>query len=302
MANLILTPEWVEGIYQLETSDPVMGGPDGIDNRQAKQLGNRTAYLKAEVEKRAPTHNPNFTGTPKAPTPEQSVNDTTLATTAYVKAAIAALVGSAPAALDTLAEIAVALGSDGNLKNTLLTELSKKVNKAGDTMTGPLIIDHISSILLGKRNGILKYGIGLRNTTSDDLVLVRYRNGVPDWNSDTYLELLEERVTSNRPFYERGNKLNSISVIKGVVGNGSILPLPSGYNESQCHWIVSMSEDVALDRIENTNTGYTKTECYVGDNRRVVARVYSKAGANTDSATGKKFDNSRANYLVIGVK
>lgn len=35
MANLTLTREWVENIYQLETSDPVMGGPDGIDNRQA---------------------------------------------------------------------------------------------------------------------------------------------------------------------------------------------------------------------------------------------------------------------------
>ena len=39
MANLTLTRQWVENIYQLETSDPVMGGPDGIDNRQAKELG-----------------------------------------------------------------------------------------------------------------------------------------------------------------------------------------------------------------------------------------------------------------------
>lgn len=46
MANLQENEVWVEGIYQLETTDPVMGGPDGIDNVQAKQLGSRTKYLK----------------------------------------------------------------------------------------------------------------------------------------------------------------------------------------------------------------------------------------------------------------
>lgn len=46
MANLQETDVWVDGIYQLETTDPVMGGPDGIDNVQAKQLGSRTKYLK----------------------------------------------------------------------------------------------------------------------------------------------------------------------------------------------------------------------------------------------------------------
>ena len=50
MANLNETAQWEPGIYQLETSDPVMGGPDGIDNRQAKQLANRTLWLKNQTE------------------------------------------------------------------------------------------------------------------------------------------------------------------------------------------------------------------------------------------------------------
>ncbi|HFC6389971.1 TPA: pyocin knob domain-containing protein, partial [Neisseria lactamica] len=50
MANLNETAQWETGIYQLETSDPVMGGPDGIDNRQAKQLANRTLWLKNQTE------------------------------------------------------------------------------------------------------------------------------------------------------------------------------------------------------------------------------------------------------------
>lgn len=46
MANLTETAAWEGGIYQIETTDPVVGGPDGISNIQAKQLANRTKYLK----------------------------------------------------------------------------------------------------------------------------------------------------------------------------------------------------------------------------------------------------------------
>lgn len=50
MTNLKETAQWEDGIYQLETSDPVLGGPDGIDNLQARQLANRTGYLKGKIE------------------------------------------------------------------------------------------------------------------------------------------------------------------------------------------------------------------------------------------------------------
>lgn len=51
MANIteeLNNPQWAEGIYQLETTDPVLGGPNGIANRQAKELAARTQYLKKE--------------------------------------------------------------------------------------------------------------------------------------------------------------------------------------------------------------------------------------------------------------
>ena len=135
MANLTLTRQWVENIYQLETSDPVMGGPDGIDNRQAKELGARTNYLKDQVDEinrdrtgYAPKASPAFTGIPTAPTAAAGTNNAQIATTEFVKTAIAALVGSAPAALDTLEELARALAGDANLKATLLAEIGKKAN------------------------------------------------------------------------------------------------------------------------------------------------------------------------------
>lgn len=51
MAYLKESAVWVDGIYQLETSDPVVGGEDGIANVQAKNLASRTSYLKKEVER-----------------------------------------------------------------------------------------------------------------------------------------------------------------------------------------------------------------------------------------------------------
>ncbi|MBK5073216.1 hypothetical protein I2492_09330 [Budviciaceae bacterium CWB-B4] len=53
MANLKEKAAWSEGIYQLEETDPVLGGPDGIDNKQAQQLADRTLYLKEKTEAEA---------------------------------------------------------------------------------------------------------------------------------------------------------------------------------------------------------------------------------------------------------
>ncbi len=50
MADLRESKDWAGGIYQLETSDPVLGGPEGISNQQAKQLAGRTRWLRMKVE------------------------------------------------------------------------------------------------------------------------------------------------------------------------------------------------------------------------------------------------------------
>ena len=50
MANIKEEKTWKEGIYQLEVTDPVVGGIDGISNKQAKQLANRTGYLREQIE------------------------------------------------------------------------------------------------------------------------------------------------------------------------------------------------------------------------------------------------------------
>ena len=92
MANLPESSTFDAGVYQIETTDPVIGGPSGVTNTPLKNLANRTKYLKDHVDaieaNFAPKASPAFTGTPTAPTPSAGTNNTQLATTAFVKAAV----------------------------------------------------------------------------------------------------------------------------------------------------------------------------------------------------------------------
>lgn len=93
-------------------------------------------YSVAQVTGAAPLASPTFTGTPAAPTASPGVNTTQLATTAFVAAAIAALINSAPGALDTLEELADALGDDANFAATMTTALALKAPLASPALTG----------------------------------------------------------------------------------------------------------------------------------------------------------------------
>lgn len=87
---------------------------------------NFSTTINNALAQKAPLSSPALTGTPTAPTAAQSANNTQIATTAFVKSAIAAMVGSAPAALDTLNELAAALGNDPNFSTTVLNALAGK--------------------------------------------------------------------------------------------------------------------------------------------------------------------------------
>ncbi|EQA6643240.1 tail fiber protein, partial [Escherichia coli] len=82
-----------------------------------------------ETNKKAPLNSPALTGTPTTPTAPQGTNNTQIASTAYVMAAIAALVDSSPDALNTLNELAAALGNDPNFATTMTNALAGKQPK-----------------------------------------------------------------------------------------------------------------------------------------------------------------------------
>jgi hypothetical protein len=80
----------------------------------------------------APKASPALTGTPTAPTAAGGTNSTQIATTAFVASAVSSLVASAPAALDTLNELAAALGNDASFSTTIATSLGGKAAKASN--------------------------------------------------------------------------------------------------------------------------------------------------------------------------
>uniref|UniRef100_UPI003A96C7C7 phage tail protein n=1 Tax=Citrobacter freundii TaxID=546 RepID=UPI003A96C7C7 len=109
----------------------VDGAPASLDTLKkiADAINNDPDFFNtlAEILKlKAPLESPELTGIPTVPTPPLSVSNKQVANTEYVQAAVAALVGSSPEALDTLAELAQALGNDPNFATTMLNALSGK--------------------------------------------------------------------------------------------------------------------------------------------------------------------------------
>lgn len=86
-----------------------------------------TEHVKAVVADYAPLNSPVLMGKPTAPTAGEKDNSTQIANTSFVQAALAALVGSSPEALDTLNELAAALGNDPNFATTVTNELAGKM-------------------------------------------------------------------------------------------------------------------------------------------------------------------------------
>lgn len=105
-----------------------------ITESQISDLG---SYLVAsDIASKANLASPTFTGTPAAPTAAAGTNTTQIATTAFVGTAVSNLVDSAPGTLNTLNELAAALGDDPNFATTVTTSIATKLPLAGGQMTG----------------------------------------------------------------------------------------------------------------------------------------------------------------------
>lgn len=98
--------------------------------------GTVTIPAGASISGFAPLANAALTGVPTAPTATAATNTTQIATTAFVRTEVANLVASAPAALDTLDELAAALGDDANFATTTATAIGLKANIASPSLTG----------------------------------------------------------------------------------------------------------------------------------------------------------------------
>lgn len=141
MAYLQEAEIWDAGIYQVEIADKVIGGPDGIVNRATRALANRTAYLKnrvAALDASALTQQNDIAALLQMLTDHEGAADphSQYALKTWVTAQIAGVIASAPGALDTLNELAAALGNDANFAATMTNALALKAPLASPTFTG----------------------------------------------------------------------------------------------------------------------------------------------------------------------
>ncbi|WP_134698103.1 tail fiber protein, partial [Escherichia coli] len=140
--TLAATPKSVKAAYDLAnakyTAQDATTARKGIvqlssaTNSTSETLAATPKAVKAvmdETNKKAPLNSPALTGTPTTPTAPKGTNNTQIASTAYVMAAIAALVDSSPDALNTLNELAAALGNDPNFATTMTKALAGKQPK-----------------------------------------------------------------------------------------------------------------------------------------------------------------------------
>jgi hypothetical protein len=157
MANLVETPQWPAGIYQIETTDPVVGGPpdlpqgQGIANAAAQQLADRTLWLKNALASSTSaaallTSIKTVDGTGSgldadlldgkhaahfATQADFDALSGSVVTQADIDNAIAALIGGAPGALDTLNELAAAVADDASFAASITNALAGKLPIGG---------------------------------------------------------------------------------------------------------------------------------------------------------------------------
>jgi hypothetical protein len=129
--------EWTKIAPSSTVSATELGYLDGVTSAIQTQLDAKLATSTASSTY-APLASPALTGVPTAPTAAANTNTTQIATTAYVQTEIADLIASAPGALDTLDELAAALGDDANFATTVTNSLTGKLSLSGGTMTGAI--------------------------------------------------------------------------------------------------------------------------------------------------------------------
>jgi len=110
----------------------ITGKPSSFTPAAHTHVTSEVTGLDTALASKAPLASPALTGTPTAPTATAGTNSTQLATTAFVAAAVSALINGSPGALDTLNELAAALGNDANFSATVTNALAGKLAKASN--------------------------------------------------------------------------------------------------------------------------------------------------------------------------
>ncbi|EHR9223221.1 phage tail protein [Escherichia coli] len=223
----------------------INGAPATLDTLKeiAAAINNDPKFsttINNELALKAPLSSPALTGTPTAPTAAQSVNNTQIATTAFVKSAIAAMVGSAPAALDTLNELAAALGNDPNFSTTVLNALAGKqpLDNTLTNLSGKDVAGLLAYLGLGEGSA-LPVGVPVPWPSATPPTGWLKCNGAA-FSAEKYPELAKVYPTNKLPDL-RGEFIRGWDDGRGIDTGRSILSIQGYATEDHAHGLPSRS-------------------------------------------------------------
>ncbi|MCS0749157.1 phage tail protein, partial [Escherichia coli] len=182
----------------------------------------------------AQKHNPTFTGEPKAPTPAAGNNTTRIVTTAFVQAAITALINGAPATLDTLKEIAAAINNDPKFSTTINNALSGKqpLDETLTHLSGKDVAGLLAYLGLGEGSA-LPVGVPVPWPSATPPTGWLKCNGAA-FSAEEYPELAKVYPTNKLPDL-RGEFIRGWDDGRGIDAVRALLSLQNGGVESHTH-------------------------------------------------------------------
>ena len=221
MANLTETNRWEAGIYQLETSDPVMGGPNGIDNRAPRELANRTLWLKTELAKAVDQIGANKTEAAQAYALKTGqITAGAGLTGGGTLAANRTISLGQPADLTETSE-SVAVSNTHSHKLPRASSTARGIVRVANTLTGTATDDALSAAM-GKKLADEKLGNSGDQTITDGTLTVGRANtwnkiiipsGRGNWifeANPTAAEDVADSIRFNLKFEEPGKKIKAL--------------------------------------------------------------------------------------------
>lgn len=228
--------------------------PTAAPGSNGQQLAN-TAFVAALGALKANLANPTFTGSVSVPNVAAGNSSQLAANTSFVMSAIAALVSSSPAALDTLNELAAAIGNDPNFATTMVNQLALKAPLASPALTGAPTAPTLAGTDVSTK---------IANAATVRAILARFGLGSAAYNYtgdiDTIAEsgvyMVSAASTGTKPEYP-------VQQGTGPIPNGTVFHMERGSsNMATQFWdsLVNAIDPVTCMRTRNANGVWTKWE------------------------------------------
>lgn len=291
MANLNEEAKWENGIYQLEIDDPVQGGADGIDNKQGKQLANRTRFLKEKLEntqaKIASVEVSEISGHAYAIGEQFLFNDTLYTATVAIAVGDTIVPGTNCSASNTIVEqLAEHKANDENPHKTTAGQVGAYTKDQTDALLSQLYAS--ARVDESKARSLLDV-LGIRSVHSDEPATEteakaciqemhrRLEAGDMSWYRDCdYLDLLS--ITVDGVTYTWNSSYKNLRLMNMGL---NVYKHAGDTENTKNHVVMQFRNCVLTKRVNASNTnagGYAASELYIWLNDKFKAGLVSALG------------------------